>query len=143
MDHIASIQPFYWPKYREINASERRLRNFLAQVNSVADERIIELVKKLHKRSDSFMKIVQLQQIISDYGAHLFDLHILRKILMSKSDHCMVIAGNLHCEWICEAMEQMGAQYQMTVGARLRPLEVESFNTVQAALGLTRVYPSF
>ena len=137
LSRIAGVQELFLQKYEQLIEHEGELKKRLDECHALPDERIIELAKKLYHADDSFMQRVGLQKAISDCGSCMFDLHIVRKILLSPYHHCMLVVGNLHAEWLCEALERVGANYQATEGSEFKPLEGQSFDVVQSSLGLS------
>ena len=136
LDSIISGKHFYSRKKLSVVGCEAELIAHLKDADVHPDDRIINFVKKMNGNSDQLILVNRLKNIISDYGTHLFDLHILRKILESQHDHCLLIAGAAHSEWICNALEELDAQYEVVEGDRKIPLERQSFNVFRASLGL-------
>ncbi len=124
-DNVQLLEPLFRKKCSEIEADERRLMQVLQEVNARPDERIIDLARRLHYGSCPIMDLCHVGGKISDLGAHLFDLHILRKTLQSLQDNCMIITGSHHAEWLCEALECLGATYHTSESERLKVLDEE------------------
>ncbi len=136
--YTRELEPIYHKKFDEINQAEILLQKVLDDIQARPDERILDLVRRLYGDNHSIINRICLKGKISDLGSHLFDLHILRKILQSPQKYCMVVAGNQHGEWVCEAMEHLGATYQISEGEGLVALQTGALCALQSAMGLSQ-----
>lgn len=121
-------------KYEEIDEAERQLKSFLEELHARLDERILDLSKRLLATTEFWIRRVNLRSRISNVGSPLFELHILKKILETPQTYCMIVAGNKHGEWICEAMEHLGATYQLSETDGVRPLRTGALDKLQSGI---------
>lgn len=114
LDRFSFIRSFYWPKRDEIHTCEKELRRFLEKHSINTQERIADFIKRVSGLDSSFIKLM-LMTLLSTYSSHLFDLHLMRKILLSTCSCQMVVVGAAHAQWLCSALEKIGASYQTSV----------------------------
>lgn len=114
LDRFSFIRTFYWPKRDEIHTREKELRRFFEKHSINTQERIADFIKRVSGLDSSFIKLM-LMTLLSAYSSHLFDLHLMRKILLSTCSYRMIVVGAAHAEWFCSALEKIGASYQTSV----------------------------
>jgi hypothetical protein len=104
---IASIRQPYVQKLEQVRVCEQDLIKFLGKYSIRQQERIADVALHRQGCDSSFVKSV-LTAIISSWTSHLFDMHILRKLVLSPYSCRMVIVGRAHATWLCGVLEQMG-----------------------------------